>query len=189
MLLLLLVALVAVPIGEIWLLFAVGDQIGALATIGLVILTALLGSGIIRWQGLGVIAQARSALAGAQGGPGPQGQPGADVSNTLIGAAIDGVFLLVAGALLLTPGFVTDTIGFGLLIPPLRHAIARSIFRRVKLSGWTTSSNGAYGSAGPATIDAEFHEIDDLDDETAISDETSPWNPGRDGPDDKSDPK
>lgn len=187
MLLMLLVALVAVPIGEIWLLFAVGDQIGALATIALVILTALLGSAIIRWQGLGVVAQVRGALAAAQGAPGGQAAPGADVSNSLIGAAIDGVFLLVAGALLLTPGFATDAIGFSLLIPPLRHAIARYIWRRVKLSRGTTRASGGQDRAG-ATIDAEFHEVDDPDDaEAGVRDATSPWILDKRGPDKKSD--
>ena len=179
MFLVLLLALIAVPIGEIWLLLTVSDQIGAVATIALVVLTAVLGSAIIRWQGLGVLAQARQAMEAVN----RQGTQGEDISNTLIGAAIDGVFLLVAGALLLTPGFMTDTIGFALLIPPLRHGIARAIWRRIKSSGWKGRSSGGFQPPGPApgpTIDAEFHEVDDPDAANGNEDDknnSSPWTP------------
>ncbi|MHA1525233.1 MAG: FxsA family protein [Alphaproteobacteria bacterium] len=175
MLLVLLVILVGIPIGEIWLLLTVSDQIGAVATIALVVLTAVLGSAIIRMQGLGVLAQVRGAL----GDENRQGVQGGDVSNTLIGAAIDGVFLLVAGALLLTPGFFTDAVGFALLIPPLRHIIARAIWARVKSRQWTAGAPEAPHRAGP-TIDAEFHEVDDpvSDPRNGPENSDSPWTPG-----------
>ena len=105
---LLLLLFIAVPLVEIWLLLQVGGVIGAVPTIGLVVLTAAVGAVLVRAQGFSTIQEVRRSL---------------DAGEVPAVAIVEGIFLLVAGALLLTPGFVTDTIGFGCLVPPLRRAV------------------------------------------------------------------
>ena len=83
-------------------------MIGAVPTIGLVVLTAVAGAALVRAQGFSTIMQVRRSM---------------DAGEVPAVAIIEGIFLLVAGALLLTPGFLTDAIGFGCLVPPLRRAI------------------------------------------------------------------
>ena len=114
---LLLLLFVAVPLVEIWLLLEVGGVIGAMPTIGLVVLTAVAGAALVRAQGFSTIMQVRRSM---------------EAGEVPAVAIIEGIFLLVAGALLLTPGFLTDAIGFGCLVPPLRRAlILRFIETRV----------------------------------------------------------
>ena len=117
---LLLLLFVAVPLVEIWLLLEVGGVIGAVPTIGLVVLTAVAGAALVRAQGFSTIMQVRRSM---------------EAGEVPAVAIIEGIFLLVAGALLLTPGFLTDAIGFGCLVPPLRRAlILRFIEMRVMRS-------------------------------------------------------
>ncbi len=112
----LLLLLIAVPVAELYLLLAVGGHIGALPTIALVILTAILGAGRLRLQGLATLARAQAAL---------------DDRRLPALELIEGLMLLLAGAFLLTPGFITDTIGFLLLLPGLRRLAATMILRRL----------------------------------------------------------
>ena len=105
---LLLLLFIAVPLVEIYLLLQVGGMIGAVPTIGLVVLTAAVGAVLVRAQGFSMILEVRRSL---------------DAGEVPAVAIVEGIFLLVAGALLLTPGFVTDAIGFGCLVPPLRRAL------------------------------------------------------------------
>ena len=105
---LLILLFVAVPIAEIYLLLEVGGVIGALPTIGLVVLTAVVGAALVRAQGFSTIQQVRRTM---------------DAGEVPAVAILEGIFLLVAGALLLTPGFLTDSIGFCCLVPPLRRSI------------------------------------------------------------------
>ena len=114
---LLILLFVAVPIAEIYLLLEVGGVIGALPTIGLVVLTAVVGAALVRAQGFSTIQHVRRTM---------------DAGEVPAVAIIEGIFLLLAGALLLTPGFLTDAIGFCFLVPPLRRAvIVRLIESRV----------------------------------------------------------
>ena len=114
---LLFLLFVAVPLAEIYLLLEIGGIIGAIPTIGLVVLTAVIGAALVRAQGFSTIMRIRRNL---------------DAGEIPAVAIIEGAFLLLAGALLLTPGFLTDTIGFGCLIPPLRQTlIVRFIETRV----------------------------------------------------------
>ena len=142
----LFVLFITIPIIEIYLLIQVGEQIGALPTVALVVLTAVLGVWLLRWQGLATLAQVQQSMA--------QGQLPAI-------PLIEGMFLLVAGALLLTPGFFTDAVGFILLIPPFRQAIARAMLRQ----GWWEMSSqfrqsGTYQEQSH-TIEGEFTRPDD----------------------------
>ena len=105
-LLLLLTIFVVIPATELYVLIEVGSEIGALTTIWLVILTALLGGWMVRQQGLGVMFRMREQM--QRGEP-----PGIEI--------LEGALLLIMGVLLLLPGFITDALGFLLLIPPLRR--------------------------------------------------------------------
>ena len=105
---LLVLLFVAVPIAEIYLLLEVGGVIGALPTIGLVVFTAVVGAALVRAQGFSTIQHVRRTM---------------DAGELPAVAIIEGIVLLLAGALLLTPGFLTDAIGFCCLVPALRRAV------------------------------------------------------------------
>ena len=95
-----------VPIVEMWILIEVGGWIGALPTIALVVLTATLGLSLLKRQGLSTLVRARRKM---------------DEGSIPASELVSGVMITVGGALLLTPGFVTDAIGFALLIPQTRQ--------------------------------------------------------------------
>ena len=117
MALLLLAALVGLPIAELVIYIQASEVIGWLSVIALTVLTAVAGTAIIRWQGLGAVHKLRGTMAEGE---------------APVEAVVDGVFLLVAAPFLMTPGFLTDAIGFSLLVPPVRHAIARYALRRLR---------------------------------------------------------
>ena len=106
---------VCVPLVEIYFLIQVGQNIGALSTILLCILTAVLGAILLRIQGMLTLMKAREKLR--------RGELPAD--NLL-----EGLILLIAGVLLLTPGFVTDLVGFLCLVPSLRSLLAMKMLHR-----------------------------------------------------------
>lgn len=132
----LLLLFVLIPIAEMWLLITVGSQIGAVPTIGLVLLTAVAGAGLLREQGFATLWKGRQKL---QGG---------ELPTTEIA---EGIILAVSGALLLTPGFVTDIIGFAGLIPPIRVMVATRIMKNMLVMG----SQGARFQAGMGQPDAQ----------------------------------
>jgi UPF0716 protein FxsA len=113
----LLVAFVVVPLVEIALLFWVGQMIGFWATLALVIVTAFLGSTLVSRQGRETYLQVRLEMA-----------EGTVPSRSLA----HGAMILVAGALLLTPGFMTDVVGFALLVPQVREALRTLVVRRYR---------------------------------------------------------
>ncbi len=99
--------LLALPIAEIAMFVVVGSHIGVLATIGLVVASSVAGILLLRHQGLGNLARLRMAV---QSGDAPAGE------------VADGVMILLAGLLLITPGFITGALGLLLFVPPLRRA-------------------------------------------------------------------
>ena len=101
-------AFLIIPIIEIFLLIQVGSLIGALPTIGLVVLTAVLGVALLRAQGLQTYLRFHRSLSEGR-------YPATEM--------LEGVALLVGGALLLTPGFFTDAVGFVCLVPPSRRVL------------------------------------------------------------------
>ena len=111
-----LLAFILVPIAEIAVFIEAGKWIGLWPTLGVIVLTALIGAAMLRQQGLRVLAQTQERLARGE-------MP--------VGELFSGLCLLVAGALLLTPGFLTDAVGFALLIPPLRDALGTFVLRRL----------------------------------------------------------
>jgi len=109
---------------EIFVLVKVGSALGAWPTISLVIITALIGSALVRSQGLQLVAQLQERLAKGE-------MPGQQL--------IEGIMLITTGVLLVTPGFVTDFCGLLLLQPSIRGAIAKAILANVKFSPATMS--------------------------------------------------
>lgn len=111
-LLLLIFLFVAIPVTEFAILFELADSVGLLPTIALVLLTGVLGATLAKQQGLQTLTRIRQEMAGGK-------MPG--------DALFDGALILVAGAVLITPGILTDAFGFSLLIPPLRAIVKRLI--------------------------------------------------------------
>lgn len=112
------VLFIAVPIVEIAVLIKVGGLLGFLPTIGIVILTAVLGTAMLRAQSMSTLASVQSKL---NAGEVPALQ------------LMEGVALLIGGVLLLTPGFVTDAIGFFCLVPATRRWLIKRILARSNL--------------------------------------------------------
>ena len=131
-----------VPVLEIYLLIEIGSLIGAVWTVTAVVGTAALGAVLVRRQGLAALARFRSAT---QAGELPAV------------AIIEGLALLVAGALLLTPGFFTDLVGFLLLTPPLRQFLVR----RWLAGRVVTPVGGTPSGRAPGVLDGESRRIDD----------------------------
>jgi UPF0716 protein FxsA len=108
---------IGVPIAEIAMFIEVGGLIGLWPTLAATVGTAVVGTAILRHQGVAVLGEARRAM---------------DDGRLPIDSVIHGLFLLIAGILLLTPGFLTDAVGFALLVPPVRLAIARWLLERLR---------------------------------------------------------
>ena len=151
---LILALFIGIPLIEIYLFIQVGGAIGVWSTIGLVILTAFIGTALLRQQGLATLARAQSEL---------------DRQQLPVRELFDGVCLLVGGLLLLTPGFLTDALGFALLIPPLRAILGRGVWaalarsRNVHFSVYGTGygagnapGTGDPGPGGPVLDGEEF---------------------------------
>ena len=150
----LFVIFVTVPIVEMYVLIQVGGIIGALPTVALVVLTATLGIWLLRLEGLATLAKVQEKLARGE-------IPGQEL--------LEGIMLLIGGALLLTPGFVTDAIGFACLLPFLRKPIAHWLINKgmLRFLNATGSSHfqsphgrtGGSGHPGDSTIiDGDFED-------------------------------
>jgi len=138
---------------EIYLLIKVGGIIGALPTVFMVVFTAVLGAWLLRIQGFATLARVRRTM--AQGGI-----PAIEM--------LEGAVLLVSGALLLTPGFFTDAIGFLCLIPSLRRAMIRWMLGRFLTppggfggTGGSRRDSHSSGPHRPNTIEGEYRREDD----------------------------
>lgn len=112
----LLVLFILVPIAEIFVLIKVGQVVGALPTIAMILLTAVAGVALLRQQGYSAIARAKQKM---EQGTMPAGE------------MVEGLFLAVGGALLLTPGFITDAVGLCCLLPGVRRLLIRWSFARL----------------------------------------------------------
>lgn len=133
-----LLLFVGVPLIELYFLIQVGSQIGALSTIGLSVFTALLGGALVRLQGFSVLMRVRNALEQNQ-------------VPTL--ELLSGALLLVAGLVLLLPGFFTDALGFLLLVPKLRRFLIARFFY---ISADEPSPDRDSARTGPQVIEGEF---------------------------------
>lgn len=139
-----LILFLLIPVLEIWLLVKVGGMIGAGTTVALVVAMAILGGVLVRIQGFAVLSRGRAALAAGE-------FPSAEL--------YDGLCVLLAGFLLITPGFMTDVLGIVLFIPPMRRWLGRLLWR------WLRDHEHIVARRGGATvIEGHYHEVRPTDD-------------------------
>lgn len=146
----LILLLVSVPLLELYVIVQVAGGLGVGQTILLLLVVSVVGAWMVRRSGLGVLHQIRNRL-----------ERGELPGNELV----DGVLILVAGALMLTPGFLTDAVGLLLLFPPTRIAVrsvlVRRYSKRITVAGWSGEPGrpGGFRRSGP-TLDADSYPTD-----------------------------
>ena len=157
---LLFLLFIVVPLAELYVIIQVVQAIGVLPTNGILLADSILGSLLMRSQGR--LAWRRFSEATRAGRP-----PAREV--------LDGALIIAGGALLLTPGFLTDVLGLALLLPPTRAVIRRVLARRLlhrMVAGMTTAPRGAVRHrgrsplGGPSDVDGTYREtrVDELRD-------------------------
>lgn len=180
-------AFVIIPMAELYLLFTVAAWVGGLTTLALVILTAGIGLSVLRVQGFATLARANQRMA--------QGQlPGQEI--------VEGMMLAIAGALLLTPGLITDVVGFTLLTPLFRRHLAKRVMKKGSFffmggggqfrAGGSFGGGGSFGSGSRPgggfsgfdssgnrgdTIDGEVVDRDDIDPDRGLDQDRSQADP------------
>ena len=169
--LLLLLALLCVPLLELYVIIQVAGGMGTGQTIGLLIVVSVLGAWMVRRSGLGVLNQIQNRLNRGE-------LPAREL--------VDGLLILFAGALMLTPGFITDAVGLLLLFLPtrvvVRSLLMRHFAKRVTVGGWSGgpggrggfgfgySSSGDRWGSGPGGFDPGGPDVRDVDDVREIRD-------------------
>jgi UPF0716 protein FxsA len=144
---------IVVPLVELYLIIEVGSVIGALWTVLLVVLTAVIGVSLLRIQGFNTLNRARQNM---------------EMGTLPAMEMMEGMMLAVGGALLITPGFITDTLGFLCLIPASRRAMIRYLMHRSAMHGGFyshgtthyTRGHREHGHHKGRTIEGEFHRDD-----------------------------
>lgn len=139
-----------IPLIEIALFISIGGEIGMLNTLLLCVVTALLGAVLLKAQGLRTFLAARGALQRGQ-------LPIAEI--------FDGLCLAVAGALLLTPGFFTDAIGFSLMVPALRSVLRQQIAVKMNLRPASGRERREQAAHSDDIIEVDYEIIDHKDTE------------------------
>jgi len=134
----LLLVFVLVPLVEIYLLIKVGSVLGALPTVLLVVATAVIGVALLRYQGLYTLARVNDAMNRGE----LPAQP-----------MMEGAVLLVCGALLLTPGLLTDVLGFLGLVPGVRRWLVSNFLKQALVP---SPRGGGQERRGPTIIDGEY---------------------------------
>ncbi|MEK6215956.1 MAG: FxsA family protein [Boseongicola sp.] len=134
-----------VPLIEIALFIQVGGFIGLWYTLLIVVLTAILGTYLVRSQGLAVLNQLRGSFEELR-----------DPTEPLA----HGAMVLFSGALLLTPGFFTDAVGFALMVPAVRSAVFRYFRSRINIQSVQFGSQSS-PAQDETIIDADYEDLDD----------------------------
>jgi UPF0716 protein FxsA len=147
----LFVAFLLVPLIEIGLFIQIGGWIGLWPTLAIVVLTAILGTYLVKSQGIMALNNLRGSFSRLE-----------DPSEPLA----HGAMILLAGALLLTPGFFTDGVGFALLAPPVRSALIAYMRKHIKVQRFEMGTGSeAYYHDAPSkrprdtVIDGDYHEL------------------------------
>jgi UPF0716 protein FxsA len=149
---------VLLPLLEIAGFVVVGREIGALATVGLVILSSIAGSLLLRHQGFGVMARVRTEM-----------DAGRDPSRQLA----HGAMIVLAAILLIIPGFITDIVALLFLLPPVRDLAWRLLKNRIVMA---TSFSGGFRARGrDKVIDLDDSDYSREDDLKRGPDHNSPW--------------
>jgi UPF0716 protein FxsA len=159
---LLLLAFLVIPIVELYVIVQVASGIGVLDTLALLVLVSIVGAWLVRHQGLSIVGRIQQQLAAGR-------MPGDEL--------IDGGLVLFAGALMLTPGFVTDAIGLLLLLPPTRLPIRGLLKRRFtgRVTAFTAGSWPGPHRTGPSgsVVDVDGREEQNPDDPEGLRE----WRP------------
>lgn len=132
----LLLLFLALPLAEVAIFIKVGGLIGVIPTLGLTILSAILGTWLVRREGLATLRIAQESV---------------DQGRLPVLEVISGAVLLVAGFLLLTPGFLTDAVGFALLLRPIRLGVGRRVMAALARS--------RHGTGGPEIIEVDYSDV------------------------------
>ncbi len=134
----LLLLFIAIPVVELFLLIEIGQRVGTLTTVGIIMATGIVGASLARQQGMNTLARLRADLA----------------ANRLpTDPIVDGVLILVAAAVLITPGLLTDLAGFLCLVPAFRRLVKRYLkrtFVRAVREG-TVGVSAAFDGAGDSS--------------------------------------
>ena len=139
-----IIIFILVPFIELATFASVSEHIGIWTTLSFAFLTAVIGGMLVKYQGLQTIMSMRGAM---------------DAGKMPLNEIFDGFCLVAAGALLITPGFVTDAVGFALLIPPVR-AFLRHFIRQH--TNWSVAAGASsYPSHDPDIIEGEYERMDE----------------------------
>ncbi len=145
---------ILIPISELFVFMSVSEEIGLGMALLMCLFSAILGGAIVKYQGLMTMSSAHESM-----------RRGALPSKELF----DGLCIVAAGATLITPGFITDALGFALLVPMFRDAIRNKLVQSGKFQ--TTGFGTEYSEfqdphrqADPTIIEAEYETIDEKDD-------------------------
>jgi len=155
--------LLFIPISEIGVFILVGGEIGVVYTLALILVTAIIGTILLRFQGLSLLTKIQNETKAGR-------VPGKEL--------VSGVMIMIAGILLLTPGFVTDTIGFLLFVPFIRTAIWAYVGSKISVSMAGKSSNYSYSSFHQHAQSPEKTEgVVDLDEDeyNEVPNPDTPW--------------
>ena len=139
----LFVLFLAIPLIEIGLFIQIGGFIGLWPTLAVVVLTAILGTWLVRSQGSLALSQIRTSF---------------NELNDPTEPLAHGAMILIAGALLLTPGFFTDAIGFSLLVPPVRQFLILQVKSHIKTTSFQSQAN--FHSQSGTIIDEDGEILD-----------------------------
>ncbi len=126
-----------IPIAEVFVFLKAGQYIGVLETLLLCVLTAMVGGALVRHQGLGTLFRARREM---------------NDGRLPVSELFDGLCLVAAGAMLITPGFVTDMIGFSLLVPPVRGLLRHWAGQHFQVATASSYDDG--------TVEGEYVRVD-----------------------------
>ena len=146
----LLLVCIGVPIAEIAVFIEAGERFGLWPTMGMVVLTAVLGTTLLRHQGLQTVARVQNSL---------------DRGEVPVDELFAGICLMAAGLLLLIPGFLTDSVGFALLVPGIRNILAGSILQALsrrgafRMDGRFSTGETRDGNRSTTIIDGDFTEV------------------------------
>jgi UPF0716 protein FxsA len=140
-----LLIFILAPVVEIWLMIDIGSVIGAGWTVLAIISTAIIGGSLVRFQGLGVYTRLNQTAAKGE-------LPAMEM--------IEGMALFISGILLITPGFITDALGFLILIPPLRRWFALNMLKRFFIVPGADAQSGPFPSGQKTTIEGKSRRID-----------------------------
>lgn len=135
-----------IPLIEIYAFMAVGGEIGILKTLLLCVLTAIIGGLLVRQQGVDILQKAQNSF--RQG-------------TMPLEALFDGICIVISGALLLTPGFFTDIIGFSLLIPYFRQILRSFALKSGKFNVNTAPNSQNRSNYGDDIVEGDYETVDE----------------------------